>query len=62
MEVKIEMNQKLMEPGIKTSMEEITAIDFETNPEKIEVIAECQKVPNEEATVEMSGVLYLAAR
>jgi hypothetical protein len=30
---------------------------LEANPEKIEVVADCQKGPNEEAAVEMIGAL-----
>jgi hypothetical protein len=46
------------EPGrseIKAGVEEVKATDLEVILEEVEVVAKCQKVPNEEAAVEAIG-------
>jgi hypothetical protein len=37
---------------IKTGLEEVKATDLEASPEEVEVVAEHQKAPDEEAAVE----------
>jgi hypothetical protein len=56
-EARIETSQEQMEAEIKTGLEEVKAMDLEASPEEVEVIAELQKVPDEEAAVETTGAL-----
>jgi hypothetical protein len=52
MEARIESGREQMETEIKSGLEEVKAADLEANQEEKEVVAEHQKVPNEETAVE----------
>jgi hypothetical protein len=52
MEARIETGQKPTDAKIKTSMEEVKAMNMEANPKEIQVMMECQKVTNKKPAVE----------
>jgi hypothetical protein len=53
----IKASQEPWRTDIKTGLGEVKAMDLEASAEEVEVVAEHQKVPDEEVTVETNGAL-----